>query len=815
MRFYMPEFNLPKLEKLVNRLKRKTNIQFQVFDNTRRQTSVTIDGERYPYTEIEVELDLNYRVGDYQLVAQLEHTPNGNVIRKINPNAQVPAMYRNTNCYCDHCHTNRDRRNTFLLVDANGDYKQVGKSCLNDFTGYNSESVAEAATSLYRIYDYAQNQNFEEDPEFMQYLRETHSQYSDTKELANRFYQLLRVKGYDKYNPFEDLDDYHYDPRYDQQVDELLNVVNTDWYNDNNDYCHNAKLVTEMQYVTPRHWKILMSYLNSAMDYLQRQQQNNSDSNIYLGNVGDKIEFTIQSVKVLFSGYSEYGESYTYKFITENGNVVLWTTGKNISDDYVGCKVKGTIKALKEYKGEKQTVITRAKIDETGLQDRINQREEERRRQQERQRAEQNRSLFNPSTDEDDGFEDVAVPHITESKLKERKTNPRLRESLLQEGKQDIENFKKWIENNEDSNARYMNQVNKKAFVNSWATEFNSIRQNLKSPYNDFYYWIKLNDWDAFTKFMFEQRNKKDAKQREKDGARLIYSDSNWKVYEITTYEASVKYGANTKWCISGSKRWSNGANGKGYWDDYTSKGVKFYFFIGKNTKYAIAIYPNGTDFEIFDAQDNSIAYIPNAPIIDEIKVDYYSHNEDRLMLNLIKTGQLPHICVLLSNYFPSILIYDKSEFNDFLDSIRENVSEYWYSHEIEDDDYSYISTFRDNYTHLDDALTKDNPYFQYNESKYFINDLYNERIECCKDWVEVWWYIDRYLNDETALINFIKREIKRQGNYEDFDKVGLSKEYLQDVGNLHESLEDFDDRCEYTESYSILSALRDLKNLD
>ena len=52
MRFYMPEFNLPKLEKLVNRLKRKTNIQFQVFDNTRRQTSVTIDGERYPYTEI-------------------------------------------------------------------------------------------------------------------------------------------------------------------------------------------------------------------------------------------------------------------------------------------------------------------------------------------------------------------------------------------------------------------------------------------------------------------------------------------------------------------------------------------------------------------------------------------------------------------------------------------------------------------------------------------------------------------------------------------------------------------------------------------
>ena len=135
-----------------------------------------------------------------------------------------------------------------------------------------------------------------------------------------------------------------------------------------------------------------------------------------------------------------------------------------------------------------------------------------------------------------------------------------MRESLLQEAKQDLENFKKWVENNVGSPSRYMRSGNKEAYVNNWTTEFNNIRQNLNFPYNDFYYWIKLNDWDAFTKFMQEQRDKKDIKKKEKDGARLIYSDSNWKVYEITTYEASVKYGANTKWCISGSKRWSNGA---------------------------------------------------------------------------------------------------------------------------------------------------------------------------------------------------------------------------------------------------------------
>jgi len=396
MRFYIPKFNLEKLEKLVKRLSKKTDINFEVFDNTERQTSVTIDGVKYPYTEIEVELDLDYKVGDYELVAQLEHTPNGNIIRQINPDKQVPERYRNTNCYCDHCHTNRERKNTFLLVDDNGDYKQVGKSCLNDFTGYNSESVAEAAASLYRIYNYAKMQNYDEDPEFMSFLRATHDRYSDTRELANKFYQLLRDKGYNKEDPFDGLSDYNYDEQYNDKVDELLNVVNTDWYKDNNDYCHNAKIVAQMPYVESRHWKILLSYLNSAMNYLQKQQQlqqrANADNNEYLGNVGDKVEFTIQSVKALFSNYVSVGyrnsvETITYKFITENGNTVLWSTGKEINDDYVGCKVRGTIKSLKEYKGEKQTIITRAKIDEDQLQ--ANRDEKERQRREEEEREEQ------------------------------------------------------------------------------------------------------------------------------------------------------------------------------------------------------------------------------------------------------------------------------------------------------------------------------------------------------------------------------------------------------------------------------------------
>lgn len=387
----------------------------------------------------------------------------------------------------------------------------------------------------------------------------------------------------------------------------------------------------------------------------------------------------------------------------------------------------------------------------------------------------------------------------------------------LTEGKQDIENFKKWIEETPDSPARYMSGGNKEAYVNNFVNTFNEERKNLKAPYNDYYYWIKQNDWNAFTKMIADQGEKKASKQREKDGAKLIYSDNDWKVYEITTYEASVKYGANTKWCISGSKRWTNGRSGMKFWDDYTKEGVKFYFFINKDTKYALALYHNGKDFEIFDAQDNAISYIPNAPIIDSIPVDYYTKNDDRLLMNLIKTGKLPNICEIISSYLLEldeyVDIFPKSEFQTFLDTVENNINQEWvrwravedgiitkeqYKEETgeEWDDYwggdttMYMGSdlsFLDGYATVSDAMTKDNPYFGYDKNNYFISDLYNGEVDCREDWVGVWLYI-RYNThmEEDELLEYTKRYIRYKNLVDTYEELGLSRDYL-----LGESIEE------------------------
>lgn len=96
----------------------------------------------------------------------------------------------------------------------------------------------------------------------------------------------------------------------------------------------------------------------------------------WFGNVGDKFEKELMFEKIIgFDGY--YGYTYFVFFRDEDGRVFKWSTNKgtyqcwhkiNGRDAYleyeVGKKylIKGSVKEHSEYKGIKQTVITRCKV---------------------------------------------------------------------------------------------------------------------------------------------------------------------------------------------------------------------------------------------------------------------------------------------------------------------------------------------------------------------------------------------------------------------------------------------------------------------
>lgn len=161
------------------------------------------------------------------------------------------------------------------------------------------------------------------------------------------------------------------------------------------------------------------------------------------------------------------------------------------------------------------------------------------------------------------------------------------------------------------------------------ANKFLALKSKLKSPENDLYYWIKNKTPEELEAFLTEVEGTKSNTQLKKEadqGAKLVCSSEHWNVYHITTFEASQKYGRDTKWCITGINNW-----GDRYWNEYTENGCQFYFLItkgeydprGKYSKVAIAAVQQttgGYSCEVFNQQDTQIA-LSSVPYIEEVKI--------------------------------------------------------------------------------------------------------------------------------------------------------------------------------------------------
>lgn len=109
------------------------------------------------------------------------------------------------------------------------------------------------------------------------------------------------------------------------------------------------------------------NYYNKIQKAEQDIKSSNSISE-YIGNEGDRITLTVTythtSTFEKLIGYKTIN-FYIHSFKDESGNSLIWKTSNYIEADY-GTKIiiSGTIKGYKEFKGTKQTILTRCKIKE-------------------------------------------------------------------------------------------------------------------------------------------------------------------------------------------------------------------------------------------------------------------------------------------------------------------------------------------------------------------------------------------------------------------------------------------------------------------
>lgn len=146
-------------------------------------------------------------------------------------------------------------------------------------------------------------------------------------------------------------------------TDEQVNV-------ENGDYLHSLRVVARVGYVTPKLMGVGASMIVAYERHLGRERAKADRAarpvSGYVGVVGERSIFDAKLDFV--TGYeSDFGYVSVLKFVTDSGAVLVWkTTTSGLERSDVGKRyiVRGTVKAHAEYKGAKQTTLSRAELNE-------------------------------------------------------------------------------------------------------------------------------------------------------------------------------------------------------------------------------------------------------------------------------------------------------------------------------------------------------------------------------------------------------------------------------------------------------------------
>lgn len=398
--YFIHEANLERLEKRLTTIRNKcrkhgTSFSYSLTGNVEFRDYVDESGETIKVKYIEVAAEGKVEHGPWEFVAVLDHKETGNVIRNFNRSLEVPERYRTCGPTCEHCQKIRSRKDTYIIYNTETEeFKQVGTGCLKEYTdGLDAEEVARYI-SLYdtiikgeAISGSGSFERYHNVKEVLRYAfetvkhfgyeksedfyygnadRTTRSRTMDYLAVATGATRYMSQKEIERYRNEMDSVSFNADSQKDR-VEESLAWISSQ--ESTNNYISNLKVVCSQDWCTGRDLGILVSLvptykraIDEEIAKAQRAKEREAEKQSeYLGQVGDKITFTTSKIECIWSGENQFGISYLYKMTDTSGNIIMWSTDKGLDLDD-NFNVSCSIKKLEDYKGVKQTWVTRCRL---------------------------------------------------------------------------------------------------------------------------------------------------------------------------------------------------------------------------------------------------------------------------------------------------------------------------------------------------------------------------------------------------------------------------------------------------------------------
>lgn len=360
------------------------------------------DGEKHHLRYVEVEAEGKAQMNDWMWLASVEHTEKGNLIHSPR-DITIPEKYYTSGGYCEHCNSNRARRYLYLVGNVKThEVRQVGRTCVKDYThGLNADMIALCASMMDEFEEYEERlpsfgfgfgaYEYYDAEQVTRVMFETVRLFGyvprgreDRLATADRAEAYLNVKGGNHRYFFsrkeyieakQEMEKAGFDANSAQATEKtkaaLAWIMEQD--GSRSAWTHNLQTLVQLGQIKQEHFGIMASlipaYEKSVAREAERKAKAEKTANSkHVGEVGERVTVEVESTEIVTSWETDYGMVHLVRFIGNDGNVFMWRASSlnALPDDFAEIKtIKGTVKSHDEFRGVKQTFLSRCKVTET------------------------------------------------------------------------------------------------------------------------------------------------------------------------------------------------------------------------------------------------------------------------------------------------------------------------------------------------------------------------------------------------------------------------------------------------------------------
>lgn len=399
MMYLIPIENMESFEKKIARIRRKAERAKVDFSYKRLepiQKETDLPGITVECVPVTVKCKIHYE--NWIVIAVLDHHEVGNVIHLVEgewkPSAELalPSRFRTAKSFCEHCNTMRSRNKTVVIYNTQTkQFKQVGTTCLREYTGgIDAEAIAafeeaikspeeflgvsgsskffietkdylSAVVATMSLYGFMSKKKAAEINEEVRYnnnikrveatcTKAVHLMTNNEKpnEMSNKWHNIYKSKDTEAF------------------VEDALEWIKS--YNEPNDFMENLRVICSGSHIKVSDVGFaacLMDLYKRHLEYEKTRKQKAQENEMYryYGEVGEKV--TLNGKLACVTSYStQFGVMFIYKMIY-NSAIFVWKTSKYLGIDDSGAEVNlvGTIKEHSEFRGVKQNMLVRCKVE--------------------------------------------------------------------------------------------------------------------------------------------------------------------------------------------------------------------------------------------------------------------------------------------------------------------------------------------------------------------------------------------------------------------------------------------------------------------